>query len=385
MLEAQNTNSLSESATFSVLAAATAPLAIAEEFARGLLNTPDDLHEGNKEARRCAAIERAAGDDLRSYVQVLEEAGCPVLSGPGIASAPLPGKPRIARSAPQRKKVRPRSPSGSKHPTSAGKIADKARWRSPVPGTKGPGLRDHAQKHADDLGLDSVGAYDTSARATIRHGRRFVYRYKVTLPSGKTGWKKRVGYYRPTADGGGLLTVTSQTGKKPTILSHYRTTKEKLKGAEGVYMGLDTVLTPDFAERIRAIKDRPGRVRGGSIRFLVVDLLRYAHPVKPDDAITQYLTTNFGFEELCDAFASGEAYVLRLLEIGIEFEEWPKLFSLMDELGALAWLFDDLGPIDDSIRQQLLALVHRHRKFYEDNILPSTLEPWMSGFWWYSL
>jgi pyocin large subunit-like protein len=51
-------------------------------------------------------------------------------------------------------------------------------------------LQDHFELHREELDVQTIEAYDQSARATIRAGRRFTY---TDRRSGET----RIGYYDP--------------------------------------------------------------------------------------------------------------------------------------------------------------------------------------------
>ncbi|MFC6119458.1 hypothetical protein ACFPZP_00010 [Citrobacter bitternis] len=84
-------------------------------------------------------------------------------------------------------------------------------------------MRDHYAKHGDQVGAGSVREYDFSARTTIQDGRKFTYRDRYTN-------KTRVGYYDPNT---GLFTATSQTGKTPTILTHFPESWDNLRKSPG--------------------------------------------------------------------------------------------------------------------------------------------------------
>ncbi|WP_241228060.1 RHS repeat-associated core domain-containing protein, partial [Pectobacterium wasabiae] len=100
-------------------------------------------------------------------------------------------------------------------------VSKNAKWNKSRQGVDGPGLRDHYAKHGDQVGANTVREYDFSARTTIQDGREFTYRYTN---------KPRVGYYDPNT---GLFTATSQTGKTPTILTHFPDSWENLRKLPG--------------------------------------------------------------------------------------------------------------------------------------------------------
>ena len=102
-------------------------------------------------------------------------------------------------------------------------VAKNAKWNKSRQGVEGPGLRDHYAKHGDQVGAGSVREYDFSARTTIQDGRKFTYRDRYTN-------KPRVGYYDPNT---GLFTATSQTGKTPTILTHFPESWDNLRKSPG--------------------------------------------------------------------------------------------------------------------------------------------------------
>jgi hypothetical protein len=71
-------------------------------------------------------------------------------------------------------------------------------------------LLHHFYKHGPGLGRATVEAYDESARATIRVGRRFTY----TDPSSS---EARVGYYHPPTQ-----RFTALSADESRILTHFR-------------------------------------------------------------------------------------------------------------------------------------------------------------------
>jgi hypothetical protein len=112
---------------------------------------------------------------------------------------------------------------GSKHKVSNHYTAKKSKWVTPKQDNEGPGLRDHYDKHGEEMGFTSRKEYDESARRTIENGRKFSYKDR------KSG-QKRVGYWDPET---GLFTATSQTRKIPVILSHFREDWTELKKIPG--------------------------------------------------------------------------------------------------------------------------------------------------------
>jgi len=101
--------------------------------------------------------------------------------------------------------------------------AKEAEWVSPKQGEHGPGLRDHAGKHGEQVGAKSVREYDLSSRETIQNGRRFKYRDPSTN-------EPRIGYWDPNT---GLFTATSETRRLPIILTHFPETWAKLSRLPG--------------------------------------------------------------------------------------------------------------------------------------------------------
>jgi hypothetical protein len=76
----------------------------------------------------------------------------------------------------------------------------------------------HFRKHGAKLGRKSVSAYDLSARATIRAGKRFTYQ---DAGSGE----RRVGYYhQPTK----RLTVLAESEER--IVTHFRCDEGYVRG-----------------------------------------------------------------------------------------------------------------------------------------------------------
>ncbi len=102
-------------------------------------------------------------------------------------------------------------------------VAKKSKWVTPSQNTDGPGLRDHFNKHGEDLGFTSTKNYDISARNTIKNGRKFKYKDRS---SGET----RVGYWDEKT---GLFTATSQTRKTPIILTHFQESWQNLRKLPG--------------------------------------------------------------------------------------------------------------------------------------------------------
>jgi hypothetical protein len=86
-----------------------------------------------------------------------------------------------------------------------GAVDQSAQWRSQTE------LYRHFQKHRWKLGVKTASAYDVSARATIRAGKRFEYEDDTTL-------LRRVGYFEEQT-----LRFTALTLDEKIILSHYRT------------------------------------------------------------------------------------------------------------------------------------------------------------------
>lgn len=81
--------------------------------------------------------------------------------------------------------------------------ADTARWRSEAE------LKSHFNKHRHKMSIQSISNYDTSARATIRVGKRFTYL--------DPDWgQPRVGYYAVSSN---KLTVLDDTESQ--IKSHF--------------------------------------------------------------------------------------------------------------------------------------------------------------------
>jgi hypothetical protein len=101
--------------------------------------------------------------------------------------------------------------------------AKKAKWAKARQGEDGPGLRDHFQKHGDQVGAKTAREYDLSSRRTIQNGRKFTYRDRMS-------GEPRVGYHDPKT---GLFTATSRTRKTPAILSHFPETWENLRKLPG--------------------------------------------------------------------------------------------------------------------------------------------------------
>jgi hypothetical protein len=101
--------------------------------------------------------------------------------------------------------------------------AKEAEWVSPKQGEHGPGLRDHAGKHGEQVGAKSVREYDLSARETIQNGSRFRYRDPSTN-------EPRIGYWNPNT---GLFTATTETRGSPIILTHFPETWARLRGLPG--------------------------------------------------------------------------------------------------------------------------------------------------------
>ena len=90
-------------------------------------------------------------------------------------------------------------------------IAKDAKWVKSRQGVEGAGLRNHFQKHGEQVGAKTAREYDASARQTMQDGRRFTYRDRAS-------GEPRVGYFDSQK---GLFTATSQTRKNPAILSHF--------------------------------------------------------------------------------------------------------------------------------------------------------------------
>jgi hypothetical protein len=101
--------------------------------------------------------------------------------------------------------------------------AKQAKWVSPKQGEPGPGLRDHYDKHGEEVGAASEREYDLSARLTIQNGRRFRYRDRAS-------GEPRVGYWDPST---ALFTATSETRGTPAILSHFPETWDNLRKLPG--------------------------------------------------------------------------------------------------------------------------------------------------------
>ena len=102
-------------------------------------------------------------------------------------------------------------------------IAKKSKWVTPKQDMEGPGLKDHFNKHGEELGFTSRKMYDESARLTIEKGRKF--RYKD-----RSSGEPRIGYWDKET---GLFTATSQTRKTPVILTHFKESWENLRNLPG--------------------------------------------------------------------------------------------------------------------------------------------------------
>jgi hypothetical protein len=81
--------------------------------------------------------------------------------------------------------------------------------------------RRHFRKHGPSLGLSTAEAYDASARATIRAGRRFTFR------RARTG-DPRVGYYHLATR---RLTVLD--GPESRVITHFRCRERYVRRLDG--------------------------------------------------------------------------------------------------------------------------------------------------------
>ena len=70
-------------------------------------------------------------------------------------------------------------------------------------------LREHFRKHGHEVGATNLDEYDTSARETIRLGRRFTY-------ADKRSGLSRVGYFESGTD-----RFTSLTDRETVIITHF--------------------------------------------------------------------------------------------------------------------------------------------------------------------
>jgi hypothetical protein len=98
-------------------------------------------------------------------------------------------------------------------------IAKNARWAKSRQSDPGPGLRDHFDKHGDQVGAWNAKEYDISARKTIQNGREFTYRDPTTNETRVGYWDAETGYFAGT----------TQTRKRPTILTHFPVPWSKIR------------------------------------------------------------------------------------------------------------------------------------------------------------
>jgi RHS repeat-associated protein len=101
--------------------------------------------------------------------------------------------------------------------------AKNARWAKARQGVQGPGLRDHFEKHGDEVGATSAREFDRSARVTMERGRKFNYRDRSTN-------EPRVGYWDPETN---RFTATRESGRRPEILTHFEVSWDDLRKLPG--------------------------------------------------------------------------------------------------------------------------------------------------------
>jgi hypothetical protein len=105
-------------------------------------------------------------------------------------------------------------------------VAKRAEWAQNVQGVKGPGVRQHFDKHGQQVGARTVREYDLSARETIANGTPIRYRDRGT-------GEPRVGYWDSDT---GLFTATSQEGKVPIIRTHFPMSWDEIMTLPGVVL-----------------------------------------------------------------------------------------------------------------------------------------------------
>jgi len=160
-----------------------------------------DEYDANPNANTLTALNRAQAEQPR-LIEIHGEVQKAQMGGGLLALALATGAAKLARSLSVSSQLR--NLTGT---------AKEAKWFSKSQDMeKGPGLRDHFEKHGSDVGATTAREFDLSARLTIQNGRKFSYLNDKGKPS--------IGYYDEKTK---LFTATSEIrGKYPTIHSHYR-------------------------------------------------------------------------------------------------------------------------------------------------------------------